>query len=48
MKEAKSALARAWERKFLGYSVTSQRTLKIRIDKPSMDRLWQAVGELCA
>jgi RNA-directed DNA polymerase len=45
---AKSAVARPWERKFLGYSVTSQRTLKIRIAKPSIDRLRNTVSELCA
>jgi hypothetical protein len=45
---AKSAVARPWERKFLGYSVTSQRTLKIRIAKPSIDRLRHSVGEICA
>lgn len=45
---AKSAVARPWERKFLGYSITSQRTLKIRIAKPSIARLRHAVGELCA
>lgn len=44
----KSAVARPWERKFLGYSVTSLRTLKIRVAKPSIDRLRQAVGEICA
>lgn len=44
----KSAVARPWERKFLGYSVTSRKTLKIRIAKPSIDRLRLAVGEICA
>lgn len=42
----KSAVARPWERKFLGYSVS--RALKIRIAKPSIDRLRHAVGEICA
>jgi RNA-directed DNA polymerase len=45
---AKSAVARLWERKFLGYNVTSQRTLKICIAKPSIDRLRYAAGEICA
>lgn len=44
----KSAVARPWERKFLGYSITSQRTLKIRIAKPSIDRLRYAISEICA
>lgn len=44
----KSAVARPWERKFLGYSITSQRTLKIRIAKPSIDRLRCAVSKICA
>ena len=45
---AKSAVARPWERKFLGYSVTSREAPKIRIAKPSMDRLRHAVSEICA
>ena len=45
--EAKSAVARPWERKFLGYSVTSQRASKIRIAKQSIDRLKARVRELC-
>ncbi len=43
----KSAVARPWERKFLGYSLTAK-ALKIRIAKPSIDRLRLAVGEICA
>ena len=45
--EAKSAVARPWERKFLGYSVTAQHASKIRIAKPSIDRLKERVRELC-
>lgn len=45
---AKSAVARPWERKFLGYSTTSQRSPKIRIAKPSIERLRYAVSEICA
>jgi RNA-directed DNA polymerase len=45
--EAKSAVARPWERKFLGYSVTAQQASKIRIAKPSIDRLKERVRELC-
>ena len=46
--EAKSAVARPWERKFLGYSVTSQQASKIRIAKQSIDRLKASVRELCS
>lgn len=44
---AKSAVARPWERKFLGYSTTG-RDKKIRIAKPSIERLRHAVGTICA
>lgn len=46
--EAKSAVARPWERKFLGYSVTAQQVSKIRIAKQSIDRLKASVRELCS
>ena len=45
--ETKSAVARPWERKFLGYSVTAQQASKIRIAKQSIDRLKERVRELC-
>ena len=45
--EAKSAVARPWERKFLGYSVTAQHANKIRIAKQSIGRLKERVRELC-
>jgi RNA-directed DNA polymerase len=45
--EAKSAVARPWERKFLGYSVTAQQASKIRIAKQSIARLKASVRELC-
>ncbi len=44
--EAKSAVARPWERKFLGYSVTNRRATKIRIAKQSIQRLMDAVRQL--
>jgi hypothetical protein len=44
--ESKSAVARPWERKFLGYSVTAQHASKIRIAKQSIQRLMDAVREL--
>lgn len=44
--EAKSAVARPWERKFLGYSVTAQHASKIRIAKHSIQRLMDAVRQL--
>ena len=45
--EAKSAVARPWERKFLGYSVTAQRASKIRVAKQSIARLKARIRELC-
>ena len=42
----KSAVARPWERKFLGYSVTAQREHRLRIAKPSVQRLMQKVRDL--
>lgn len=44
--EAKSAVARPWGRKFLGYSVTAQQSSKIRIAKQSIQRLMDAVRQL--
>jgi RNA-directed DNA polymerase len=41
----KSAVARPWERKFLGFSVTAQRGNCLRIAKPSVHRLMQRVRE---
>jgi RNA-directed DNA polymerase len=43
---AKSAVARPWGRKFLGFSVTAQRETRLRIAKPSVRRLMQRVREL--
>jgi RNA-directed DNA polymerase len=43
---AKSAVARPWERKFLGFSVTAQRETRLRIAKASVQRLMQRVREL--
>ena len=42
----KSAVARPWERTFLGFSVTAQRETRLRIAKPSVQRLMQRVREL--
>jgi len=44
---AKSAVARPWERKFLGYS-TTWRNHRPNIAKPSMERLRHAVRRICA
>ena len=41
----KSAVARPWVRKFLGFSVTAQREARLRIAKPSVQRLMQRVRE---
>lgn len=42
----KSTVARPWERKFLGFSVTAQRDARLRIAKSSVQRLMQRVREL--
>ena len=44
--ERKSAVARPWERKFLGYSVTSHRETRLRIAPESVRRLTARVREL--
>jgi RNA-directed DNA polymerase len=44
--EAKSAVARPWQRKFLGYSMTWHRTPKLRIATPSLERLTEKVRAL--
>ncbi len=44
--EVKSAVARPWERKFLGYSVTNRQVSKIRIARQSIQRLMEAVRQL--
>lgn len=41
----KSAVARPWERKFLGFSVTSQRDSRLRIAPASVQRLMQKVRD---
>lgn len=42
----KSAVARPWVRKFLGFSVTAQRESRLRIARPSVQRLMQRVRGL--
>jgi group II intron reverse transcriptase/maturase len=42
----KSAVARPWERKFLGFSVTMQRERRLRIAPASVQRLMQKVRDL--
>jgi group II intron reverse transcriptase/maturase len=42
----KSAVARPWERTFLGYSVTAQRETRLRIARASVQRLVQKVCTL--
>jgi len=42
----KSAVARPWVRKFLGFSVTAQRAARLRIAKQSVQRLMQRVRDL--
>jgi len=43
---AKSAVARPWQRKFLGYSLTWHRKPKLRIAKPSRQKLTEKVKAL--
>ena len=43
---AKSAVARPWERKFLGYSITRHKAPKLRIAPASYQRLEQRVREV--
>ncbi|MDE2467702.1 MAG: group II intron reverse transcriptase/maturase [Bradyrhizobium sp.] len=43
---AKSAVARPWQRKFLGYSLTWHREPKLRIAAPSLTRLTEQVRAL--
>ena len=42
----KSAVARPWERKFLGYSVTGHKTTKLRIAPTSVERLKEKIRSL--
>ncbi len=42
----KSAVARPWQRKFLGYSLTGHQTPKLRIATPSIERLTEKVNVL--
>jgi len=42
----KSAVARPWERKFLGFSVTAQRESRLRIAPASAQRLTQKIRDL--
>jgi RNA-directed DNA polymerase len=42
----KSAVARPWERKFLGYSFTNERQTRIRVAEASIDRLKAKVKTL--
>jgi RNA-directed DNA polymerase len=44
--EAKSAVARPWERKFLGYSLTWHKTPKLRIAPASLKRLQDKIREV--
>ena len=44
--EQKSAVARPWERKFLGYSVTAHKATKLRIAPVSVERLKDKIRSL--
>jgi RNA-directed DNA polymerase len=43
----KSTVARPWHRKFLGYSVTSQKQTRIRVHEKSVEKIRDQVKELC-
>ena len=43
--EAKSAVARPWQRKFLGYSLTAHRKPKLRIAAPSLQKLTVKIND---
>ena len=45
--EAKSAVARPWQRKFLGYSVTAHKQARLRIAAQSSANLQEKVKALC-
>ena len=45
--EKKSAVARPWERKFLGYSFTSHRVTKLRPAKEAIKKMKEKVREKC-
>ena len=44
---AKSAVARPWQRKFLGYRVTAHKGARLRIAPQSIQRLRARVTDLC-
>jgi RNA-directed DNA polymerase len=44
--QAKSAVARPWQRKFLGYSMTWHREPKLRIAAPSLQKLTAKINDL--
>jgi RNA-directed DNA polymerase len=46
--EAKSAVARPWERKFLGYSMTWHKRPRLKIAAPVLKRLKGDIRRLCA
>lgn len=45
--QEKSAVARPWQRKFLGFSFTSQMKTRIRVHDKSVDKIRTKVKELC-
>ncbi|MEX3078845.1 hypothetical protein ABOB72_22645 [Escherichia coli] len=46
MNEKKNAVARPWEQKFLGYSMTWHKQLKLKIALTSVNRLKEKVRSL--
>ncbi len=43
----KSAVARPWKRKFLGFTFSSRRGHKIKVSEPALEKLKQTVRKLC-
>jgi RNA-directed DNA polymerase len=43
----KSAVGRPWQRKFLGFSMTSQKQTRIRVHEKSVEKIKEKVRELC-
>ena len=47
VKRAKSVVARPWERKFLGYSVTNHHQPKLKVAAESVKRFKAKLRQLC-
>lgn len=45
--QEKSAVARPWQRKFLGFSLTSQKKTRIRVHEKSVEKIRDKVKKIC-